>query len=188
MSVTAQARPFQLISDFVQVINSLHEGANTETENFIDINSNVEQILAKNQYNITADVQEEIIHTICKEYKTVFVNQDVLIKTLEEHGFYDIEVANDHITCAKNFFKLEFYRNNSVSDNQEQEPYVMKITTNCHEEDIIDLINDINSEYTLNSQEENYIKIKERLAKKGLKINEEEVFEDDTIVLTVNME
>ena len=183
MSVTVEARPFNLISDLVKVINSLHEGANEETKGFIDINNNVEEILKKNQYNITNEVKEEIINTICKEYKTVFVNQEVLIKTLEEHGFYNIEINQYNITCEKDFFNLEFYR-----DNSEQEPYVMKITTDCKEDEIVDLINDINSEYTLNSQEENYIKIKERLSKKGLQINEEEVFEDDTIVLTVNLE
>ena len=64
----------------------------------------------------------------------------------------------------------------------------MKITTKCKESELQSFVDDLNSEYRLNTQEENYIKIKERLDKQNLKIGEEEVFEDNTIVLTVNID
>ena len=83
---------------------------------------------------------------------------------------------------------MEFSREEGLLDNGEKKPYKMKITTECTEDEIAELLNNINIEYTSNSQEENYIKIKERLENKGLKINEEEVFDDDTIVLTVNLD
>ncbi len=54
--------------------------------------------------------------------------------------------------------------------------------------DETELINDINSEYALNCQEETYIKIKERLERKNLKIAEEEILEDDSIMLTINLD
>ena len=37
-------------------------------------------------------------------------------------------------------------------------------------------------------QEETYMKIKERISNKNLKIDNEEILEDDSIVLTINID
>ena len=47
---------------------------------------------------------------------------------------------------------------------------------------------DIGNEYTINAQEVSYNKIKERLEEQNLDIENEEIYDDNTIVLTVNLE
>ena len=49
-------------------------------------------------------------------------------------------------------------------------------------------LNDLNSEYALNVQEEAYLGIVEKLKENNMEIEEEEVLDDNTIVLTVNLE
>ena len=43
------------------------------------------------------------------------------------------------------------------------------------------------SEYTMNAQEASYFKIKEKIEEKNYSIESEEVFDDNTIVLTINI-
>ena len=62
----------------------------------------------------------------------------------------------------------------------------MKVTCDADCDDSA-IIEDLSSEYGMNAQEESYLKIKERLAQKNLQIDEEEVLEDNSIVLTVNI-
>lgn len=105
----------------------------------------------------------------------------MLIKTIEEHGFTDISEENGKISAVLDNVNIEFYRNES------SQPYTMNILCPklC---ETSQLTTDINDEYTLNVQEETYIKIKERLEKKSLKIDEEEILEDDSIMITVNLD
>ncbi len=110
----------------------------------------------------------------------------MLIKTLNEHGCENTKYENGIITCTLEDFKLEFYKDETL-EGEEKNAFRMKIIANCDESKIEELINDINTEYTMNTQEESYIKIKERLEKQGLRINEEEILEDDSIVLTINI-
>ena len=67
------------------------------------------------------------------------------------------------------------------------QPYYLRVysVTSCDE---ATLINDLNTEYALNVQEETYMKIKERISNKNLKIDNEEILEDDSIVLTINID
>ena len=105
----------------------------------------------------------------------------MLLKTVDEHGFTDISEENGKISAVLDNVKIEFYRTDSA------QPYTMNILCPklC---ETTRLTTDISDEYTLNVQEETYLKIKERLEKKNLKIDEEEVLEDDSIMLTVNLD
>ena len=63
----------------------------------------------------------------------------------------------------------------------------MKISAN-NSLGVDDLVNDIGSEYCANAQEISYNKIKERLEKQNLTIDDEEIYDDNTIVLTINLD
>ena len=63
----------------------------------------------------------------------------------------------------------------------------MRINYNSDTE-LEDIVKDINDEYRANAQEISYNKIKERLEAQNLTIDEEEIYDDNTIVLTVNLE
>ena len=60
--------------------------------------------------------------------------------------------------------------------------------TYVSDKNLNEFVENIASEYTANVQEVSYNKIKERLAEKNLEIYEEEIYDDNTIVLTVNLD
>ncbi len=128
--------------------------------------------------------EENNIHSnnekICKEYETIFNDKDLLIKTLQEHGVTDLELRNDNIYCKIEEFKLKFFKDANM-------PYKFEIT-HCANVDIEETINNLDSEYAKNVQEATYLKIKERLAKNNLQIDDEEILEDDSIMLTINLD
>ena len=208
MSVTVVATPFLLLPAFISMAQAVAIGAGTAgiaTAGITGIASGVLNKAAKNSVNTELEykkmneeikkllqksdgkVSEEIINLICREYKTAFVSEEVLLKTLQEHGAENIYTEYGNISCEMEGFLLEFYKQDAA-DEMAYPPYRMKITTKCQESELQNFINDINSEYTKNTQEENYIKIKERLEKSNMKISDEEIFEDDTIVLTVDID
>ena len=200
MSVSIVATPFLLLPAFISLAQAavvsagisgtagalINKNVQKEVDaerEYIKMNEEIKKLLAKND----GKVSQEIIDLICKEYETVFVDMDVLIKTLEEHGAKNIYTEHGNISCEMEGFMLEFYKA-EPTEEMAFPPYKMKITTNCAENQLEAFIEDINSEYKMNTQEENYNKIKERLDKQNLRIAEEEVYEDDTIVLTVNID
>ena len=63
----------------------------------------------------------------------------------------------------------------------------MKISC-TQQQDETNMVQDINTEYAMNVQEETYIKLKERLEEKHMEIEHEEVLDDDSIVITVNID
>lgn len=155
--------------------------------------SSVMQNVAKNSYtnyssdyNFENEIQKAMrknnVREIMKEYKTPFVDAEILKKTLLEHGCKDFDENNDlGFMCKIENFTFSFYRN-SIS-----EPFAMKISCdddiNCEEK-----IEDLNSEYRTNVQEETYLKLVSRLKNNNMQIESEKVLEDDSIMLTINLD
>ncbi len=114
-------------------------------------------------------------------FDTIIMDKTILLKTLIEHEMQNIVEKDNRILCNCEDFYLEFYKIN------EEKPYNLKIS--CFEQkNIKEFVNNISSQYSINTQEASYNKIKERLKEQNLEIEDEEVFEDNTIVLTVNLE
>lgn len=195
MSCTISALPFGLLFAVVSSITTGIEQERKErerleqtamsTQMLIDntnrikeqINSRLRENLAANQ----GEISQEQINSICKKYQTVFMDRDLLMKTLQEYGIQTLVVNKNRVSADIENFHLEFYREN------ETVPFDLKVT--CTEEcDETVILSDLNSEYGMNAQEETYIKIKERLAQKNMKIDEEEILEDDSIMLTINLD
>ena len=85
------------------------------------------------------------------------------------------------ISCNCEAFHLTFTK------TEKDKPYTMVATYN-KDYGLNELVENLGSEYASNAQEISYNKIKERLEKQNLEIEEEEVYDDNTIVLTVNLE
>lgn len=204
MSVTMVAIPFFLLPSFIAgaqaaiitggitagvagaaglAANKIANGAIEEEQNFNKINNELKKMLQDNN----GLVSKEMLNLICRDYETIFVSKDVLIKTLKEYGATDIYAQVDDISCEIDGFILQFHKPDPT-DEMAFPPYQMKVATKCSEEELDEFIENINSEYTSNTQEENYIKIKERLDKRQMKISEEEILEDNSIVLTINID
>ena len=109
------------------------------------------------------------------------MDKQTLLKTIEEHGVVDIIQNGENISCEYEGFNIEFSRENS------QKPYKIKISY-VNEQNLDGFVENIAVEYGANAQEISYNKIKERLEQHNLSISQEEVFEDNSIVLTVNLD
>lgn len=121
-------------------------------------------------------------HFIEKSFETAFMDKDILIKTLEEHGVRSISEDEFGKICgAVDNYTLTFEK------LEADKPYFLKIS--CLETDNAEeKLNDLNSEYALNVQEEAYLNIIDKLKENNMQIENEEVTDDNTIVLTVNID
>lgn len=124
---------------------------------------------------------KELEELFNKAFQTVIMDKNALIKTLKEHGASNIQEQNGVITCNCEAFHLSFQKEKADA------PYTMTATYN-KDYGLNELVENIGSEYALNAQEISYNKIKERLEAQNLSITEEEVFDDNTIVLTVDLD
>ena len=66
-------------------------------------------------------------------------------------------------------------------------PYNVRISCLEHN-NAEEKLNDLNGEYALNVQEDAYLHILDKLKENNMQIEQEEVMDDNTIVLTVNIE
>ena len=109
------------------------------------------------------------------------MNQELLLKTLMEHGVENITEDYDKITGKVDNYSLMFEK------IETDKPYYLTITYSANS-NFEEKVNDLNSEYALNVQEETYLNIVEKLKENNMQIEEEEVLDDNTIVLTVNLD
>lgn len=178
MSCTVAAVPIALshliIMAVAGAVNDYNQRRTTEA-----LNAHVQEV----QKSFNKEVQyikvEDIIE---KDFETAYMDKDILMKTLEEHGVNDIqEEYEGKITGSIDSFSLTFEKTSS------DKPYNLRIS--CRQQDCAEeKLNDLNSEYALNVQEEAYLKLLDRLKENNMHVEEEVVEDDNTIVLTINLE
>ena len=110
------------------------------------------------------------------------MDKEILIKTLSEHGIENLrENEFGQIRGKSGEYELTFEK------TEADKPYYLTInylsTTNIETE-----ISSIGSEYAINAQEQSYNHIVEKLQDNNMKIEDEEVYDDNTIVITVNLD
>lgn len=184
MSITIIALPALLVNVIGPVITpvaaSVIAGIGAGTiKKTVDVLNN--RKIDTNEDNCTCNIIKDLMQ---KELKTTIVNKDTLIKTLQEHGAYIMESENDYVLCSIEDFTLKFEKNSTI----ETDPYYLTIEYRNGENKLDSLIENISSEYIQNVQEASYNKIKERIGENNFTIEEEEIYDDDTIVITVNLE
>lgn len=164
MSVSVVAIPYAL----AQIVTGLAIAYYTNTTEAIPRNSCDETIVISEA------------NFIEKSFETPFTDKNILLKTLDEHGFINIHEEYGKINANYQNYYLQFER------DQETEPY--KVSINCLEKDNAEeKLNDLNTEYSMNVQEESYLSILEKLKENNMEIESEEVLDDNSIVLTVNL-
>ena len=145
-----------------------------------------EELLNK-AYDYTLGCNNDDIHTITaehfmeQEFETPFTDKELLVKTLEEHGVSEISASETGIFGTVEGYKLNFTR------TETDKPYILKITSKT-ENAAEEKLNDLNSEYALNVQEDAYLHIVEKLKENNMQIEDEVVEDDNTIVLTINID
>lgn len=113
---------------------------------------------------------------------TRFSDGNLLIKTLNEHGFHTTVLENNSIVMESSGGKVRFYKEpgNDVYSS-------LPIELTDAEQICIDL-DDLNEEYMANVQTQTYLHLMEGLKKrKDLSLESEQILEDDTILLTLTV-
>lgn len=171
MSCTVMLLPAMIVG-IAQIAVDLASSAN----NNFDKSHLKEKLLSNNQNDLT-----DVVNIICKEYDTIYADVNLLVKTLQEHGVKDLQYTDNKVSCRFESFAMDFVR------QSEYEAFKMKITQDCNI-NCENTIAELNSEYAINTQEESYIKIKQDLEAQNMQIADEEVLEDNSIVITVNVD
>ena len=178
MSCTVIAVPYALMW-VVGAIATAAATAAKEAEN----NTNFQEL--NSIYNKAENCSEDHIitdkHFIEKTFETPFMDKSILMKTLEEHGVKNIIEWESGLSGEVDNYKLIFEK------PSEDKPYNVRIS--CLEKDNAEeKVGDLSNEYAMNVQEDAYLHIIDKLKENNMQIEQEEVMEDNTIVLTVNID
>lgn len=123
------------------------------------------------------DNKSELTYT----YKTNYTDKGVLLNTLTEHGAKKISETDDKISCELFGMQMSYTKD---ADNQAYNLVIERVTDKSECEG---LISDLNDEYGLNIQEITYKKILDRIESESLHLEKEEVLEDNSILLTIEV-
>ena len=123
--------------------------------------------------------EKNVPKMICSQYKTIFKDKRLLIKTVSEHGLQNIMEQDGKIYGNMDSLQFEF-------ETDSNGVYIMNITHKESED--LSFVEDLNEEYQMNVQELSYMNIKKNLEKQNLTIDSEEILEDNSIMLTINLE
>ena len=177
MSCTVIALPYALM----WVVGAISTGIATQAVSSALSEGDIDLFNSAKNENCTDDIIITEKHFIEKTFETPFNDEKILLKTLEEHGVKNIVKWENGLSGDVEGYRLTFEK------PMPDKPYNLKI--NCLEQDKAEeKVNDLNGEYALNVQEDAYLHILDKLKENNMQIEEEEVMEDNTIVLTVNIE
>lgn len=114
------------------------------------------------------------------ELETFFSDADLLYKTLTEHGMKVTKIDSNTFKAVCPESSLVFERTSL------NEPFVLKLSSSEEINALKNELEELNEEYGLNVQSYTYEHVKDNL-EEGMSIESEEVLEDNTIVLTINV-
>ncbi|MCM3694291.1 hypothetical protein [Neobacillus niacini] len=114
-------------------------------------------------------------------FPTNFRDGNILTRTLKEFGVNTIQGNNGDISCTVQGTHLTFRQNG-------ESPFSVEIKNAPSLQDIYMYISDVDDEYKRCVQALVYEKLKQRAAEKNLSVESEEVLEDNSIVITLNIQ
>ena len=113
--------------------------------------------------------------------ETIFNDATLLRKTLEEHGLLVNVVSENQLVCELDGVKLNYFRNTS------REPFSVSVIGLQNIDDFINEMECFEQEYKQNVQSYTYNRLVENVGKNNMKISEETLLEDNSILLTINI-
>ena len=180
MSCTVIAVPYALAWIVGTVVTSVATQVNNK-KRVQYANQDIVNLIANSDTDCGDDIIITEKHFIEKTFETPFVDKNILLKTLEEHGVINIVEFDNGLSGEVDNYKLHFEK------TEESKPYNLRIS--CLEKDNAEeKVGDLSTEYTMNVQEDAYLHIIDKLKENNMEIESEEVQDDNTIVLTVNIE
>lgn len=116
-----------------------------------------------------------------RKLKTNYTDRETLLKTLEEYGARGIEYDEFNVSCDMSGMKLLY------SKNFAQGSYDLEISQISDESACDSILQDLKDEYSSNIQDITYRTIIERIKDKNLRLESEEIGEDNSIILTIDV-
>lgn len=115
-----------------------------------------------------------------EKFPTNFVDKGLLLKTLKDYCINPIELANGNIQCNIQSCILTFYKEGDA--NYEVDVKGIASLKRVYEELTI-----IDEEYKRNVQAYTYEKVVKKLKETSMHIENEEIMDDNSIILTINI-
>lgn len=147
------------------------------------IKSFMDELETKNGVTIFSDTPQLKRTTPLKTYKypTNFNDEELLMKTLMEYNTNPVKDGNGDII-------LNIAGNNLRFNKTGDDPYNVEIKTGGNIKQIFNDLTLIDDDYNRNVQTNTYENLKKNLADKDLNIASEEVLDDNSIVITINID
>lgn len=115
------------------------------------------------------------------QLETAFTDATLLQKTLSEHGLNVEVLGENEMIVRSESGELRYYRS-SVG-----EAFSLGLRNICNMQELLDSVDELENEYGRNVQSFTYNKVMTSLIEHGMSVDTEEIMEDDSIVLTLNV-
>ncbi len=113
--------------------------------------------------------------------ETAFAEVEILQKTLSQHGLQVQAISENELFVRSDSGELRYFRN----DSNEAFSLELRNISNMHE--LLDSVDELENEYGRNVQTFTYNKVMTGLIEHGMTVDTEEILEDDSILLTLNL-
>lgn len=137
--------------------------------------------------SISGTIAVGIASNICEDnyneeegFDTVFVDSEILLKTLNEYDCHVEVISNNEYIVKTTCGNLRYARKN------ESQPFKLYINEISNPDELIENIKSFEEDYGKNVQAYTYNHIKENLTE-SMSIVSEEILDDDSMVLTIKI-
>lgn len=113
--------------------------------------------------------------------ETAFTDANLLHKTLTQHGLQVRSTHENELTVSSPSGVLRYFRQDNT------QPFQLQISHVSNMRELLDSVDELENEYGRNVQTFTYSKVMTSLYEHGMTVDQEEVLEDDSILLTLNV-
>lgn len=113
--------------------------------------------------------------------ETIFCDGSLLVKTLAEHGLNVQQLGENEFVVETESGLLHFFR------NSEEVPFSLEVKGVQDTDELFGALESFENEYGRNVQKFTYDNVLASLEEHGMSIQEEEILEDESILLTLSV-
>lgn len=130
---------------------------------------------------VTGEDVQSHFGTPSQSFPTNFRDEQVLMKTLREYGLRPDAIPDGGIVCGAGASTLRFHP-------AEEGSYSVEIENTPNLQQMFQLLSNLDEDYKRGVQASTYEKLMSRIEEKSLVVESEEVLEDNSIVITLNVQ
>ena len=113
--------------------------------------------------------------------ETAFTDANLLSKTLLQHGLQVQVMGENEMVVVSESGILRYVRQDA------SQPFRLELENVCNLKELLDSVDELENEYGRNVQTFTYNKVMTSLIEHGMTVEQEEILEDDSILLTLNL-